>query len=100
MKYYRDVVDETNTPTAARAQFQLGQCLVAVQDYRKAILELLQVAAKYAYPEWTSKAILQVAGCFEAMEDLENAKKYYREVVKDFPDRAEAKLARERLSQL
>ncbi len=89
-----------STPTAARAQFQVGQCLVARKQFRKAILEFLKVEASFAYEEWTSKAVLQVAGCFEELKDPENAGKYYRNVVKSYPKSDEAKLARERLRRL
>ena len=97
---YRQVTRETKTATAARAQFQIGQCLVAKKDWKNAIVELLQVPASYSYPEWSSKALLQAAGCFEALEDGDNAKRYYREVAETFPDRDEAKLARDRLQKI
>ncbi len=97
---YKQVVKESRTATAARAQFQLGQCLVARKDYKNAIVEFLQVPAAYSYPEWTSKALLQAAGCFEALEDQANARKYYSEVASTYPDRDEAKLATERIQKL
>ena len=97
---YREVARETATPTGARAQFQIGQCLAAKKDWRNAIAEFLQVPASYGHAEWTSKALLQTAGCFEALEDAENALRYYKEVIETHPDRDEAKLARERVSKL
>ena len=100
MESYRNVVKETATSTAARAQFQIGQCLAAKKEYRDAIVEFLQVPASFSYPEWSAKAILQVAGCFEALGEKANAKKYYEEVARSYPDRDEAKLARERLTKL
>jgi TolA-binding protein len=100
MEVYRTVVRETSTPTAARAQFQLGQCHVAKENYRDAVIELLQVSARYSYPEWSAKALLQTGGCFEALEDIASARKYYKEVVAQFAERDEARLAKERLSQL
>jgi TolA-binding protein len=97
---YQEVARETAAPTGARAQFQIGQCLVAKKSHRDAIAEFLQVAAGYRYPEWTSKALLQAAGCFEAIGDEGNARKYYGEVVAKYPGRDEAKLAQERLDKL
>ena len=97
---YRTVTYSTASPTAARAQFQIGQCFVASEDYRKAIVEFLKVSATYAYDDWNAKALLQVAGCFETLEDRENSAKYYREVIAKYPSRDESKLARERLSKL
>ena len=100
IEVYQEVVRETSTPTAARAQFQLGQCHVAQGNYREAVIELLQVSARYSYPEWSAKALLQTGGCFEALEDMAGASKYYKEVVAGFAGRDEARLAKERLSQL
>jgi TolA-binding protein len=97
---YRQVARETAAPTGARAQFQIGQCLVAKKNHRDAIAEFLQVAAGYRYPEWTSKALLQAAGCFEALGDAANARKYYDEVVSTYPGRDEARLAQERIARL
>jgi TolA-binding protein len=100
MEKYKKVAKETTTIYGARAQFQLGQCLVSKKNLRDAIVEFLQVPAGYGYPEWSSKALLQVAGSFEAMGDRSNAKKYYKEVKATFPGRDEAKLAQERLTRL
>ena len=97
---YREVARATATPTGARAQFQIGQCMAAKKDWRNAIAEFLQVPASYGHAEWTSKALLQTAGCFEALEDANNALRYYKEVIETHPDRDEAKLARERVSKL
>lgn len=100
IEFYRRVVSLSSTPTAARAQFQIGQCFVSEKNYQKAIVEFLKVAASYGYEDWRAKAILQTAGCFEALEDHQNSKKYYKEVMSSYPERDEAKLARERLRKL
>ncbi|MBI4607357.1 MAG: tetratricopeptide repeat protein [Planctomycetes bacterium] len=100
MSLYRKVASETKSATGARAQFQLGQCHAARKEHRDAIVELLQVSARFAHPEWSAKALLQAAGCFEAIGDDANARKHYAEVIATFPDRDEAKLARERLERL
>jgi TolA-binding protein len=100
MPLYRAVAAASRTEAGARAQFQLGQCHAARKEYRDAIVELLQVSAGFSFPEWSSKALLQVAGCFEELEDPAMARKYYEEVIATFPDRDEARLARERLDKL
>jgi TolA-binding protein len=97
---YRKVMDETRTETAARAQFQIGQCLATRENYKEAIVEFLQVPATYSYPEWNSRALLQAAGCFEAAGNKENARKYYQEVIETYPGRDEARLAVERVAKL
>ena len=98
-KEYR-VAAAAATATGARAQFQLGQCLVSRRKHEDAIVEFLQVPARYSYAEWSARALLQAAGCFEALEDFAKARKYYDEVVAKFADRDEAALARKRLLRL
>lgn len=88
------------TAKAARAQFQIGQCLATEKKYKDAIVEFLQVPARYSYAEWSARALLQIAGCFEAMEDAANARKYYDEVVQKYPRLDEGRLAKERLARL
>jgi len=91
---------EGGSEIAARAQFQIGQCLAAREKYEDAIVEFLQVPVRFAYPEWSSRALLQVAGCFEALESFEKAREYYTEVIREHGTRAEAKVARERLQAI
>ena len=90
----------TSTLTASLAQFHIGHGFVSEKNYQKAIVEFLKVAASYGYADWRAKAILQTAGCFEALGDQQNSKKYYQEVLTTYPERDEAKLAREQLSKL
>ena len=47
-----------------------------------------------------SRSLLQIAGCFTLLEKYEEARKYYGEVISEFRDRDEAKLAREKLARL
>lgn len=93
-------VSGSGSEIAARAQFQIGQCLAAQKKYADAIVEFLQVPARYRFPSWSARATLQVAGCFEALENWSQARKHYREVASTWPDAAEAKLAADRLGRL
>ena len=88
------------TATGARALFQVGQCQVAKKDYEAAVIEFLQVPARFSYPEWNARALLQIAGCFETLDDSDKARKYYREVIQKYADSDEAKLAQERLDRV
>ena len=85
---------------SARAQFQIGQCLAAKKRYEDAIVEFLQVTTRYGFPEWSSRAVLQVAGCFEALDRPDRAREYYSEVIRDYPARDEARLAKQRLEKI
>jgi len=99
-EHYR-VAAKDRTPTAARAQFQLGQCQVARKKHEDAIIEFLHVTGRFGnYPQWSSRALLQVAGCLTLLEKYDKAREYYREVVERFDGRDEARLAKEKLARL
>jgi TolA-binding protein len=107
VRQYREAARPASA-VAARAQFQIGQCLAARKQYKDAIVEFLQVPARFGAPqggeanpnEWSARALLQVASCFEALEDYEQSRKYYDEVALAYPKLDEAKLAKERAAKL
>ena len=99
IEHYKKATGD-GTVVSAKAQFQIGQCLAAKKEHKDAIVEFLQIPSRYGYPEWSSRALLQVAGCFEALEEYQQSRKYYGEVIQRYPKRDEARLARERIGKL
>ena len=87
-------------PTAARAQFQIGECLYAMKQYKEAAAELLKVDILYAYPEWSAASLYEAGRCFEEMSDPVKAKRQFEQVVADHGDTEWAKLASQRLETL
>jgi TolA-binding protein len=71
---YQPVVDRHRGPTAARAQFQIGECLFSLHRLDDAVRELLKVEILYAYPEWSAAALYEAGRCFETMARTEWAK--------------------------
>lgn len=67
-KWYAQVVAAHNGPTAARAQFQTGECWFAEQKFEKAAAELLKVEIIYDYPQWSARALYEAGRAFEAMK--------------------------------
>jgi tetratricopeptide (TPR) repeat protein len=55
-QWYEKVIAATNAPTAARAQFPLGETYFAQGKHDEAVKALLAVADVYAYPEWAARA--------------------------------------------
>ncbi|MFM9995259.1 MAG: tetratricopeptide repeat protein [Phycisphaerales bacterium] len=98
VKAYREVVDRHQGPTAARAQFQVGECLFAKKEYETAARELLKVDILYDYPEWSAAALYEAGRCFESMNDLDNARKQYELVRAQHGQTRWASLAGERLT--
>lgn len=98
IKAYRLVIDKHKGPTAARAQFQIGECLFAKKEYEAAARELLKVDILYAYPEWSAAALYEAGRCFEKLERAADARAQFTQVVDKYKDTRWAALARQRLS--
>lgn len=97
---YEEIVAVHDGPTAARAQFQIGECLFAQKQHQDAIRELLKVDILYAYPEWSAAALFEAGRCFEAVRDPDEAAVQYTAVVDRFPGTEWATMSSERLRQL
>lgn len=97
---YRTVVDRHQGATAARAQFQIGECLFAQKKHDEAVRELLKVDILYAYPEWSSAALFEAGKCFEAMHQIGQAKRQYELVQARYADTKWADMAGKRLADL
>ena len=98
MAEYRRVAAGHQGPTAARAQFQIGECLFAQGKHEEAARELLKVDILYAYPEWSAAALYEAGRCLEATGKAADARAQYEQVVQKHGDTRWAKLAGERLS--
>lgn len=98
--WYEKVVAATNSPVAARAQFQIGETFFAQGKYEEAVAALLAVADVYAYPEWAARATLEAGRAFEQLKQPQQARQQYELVVQKYKQSAEAALAAKRLAQM
>ncbi|MFG0284361.1 MAG: tetratricopeptide repeat protein [Phycisphaerales bacterium JB039] len=94
---YRPVADGHKGPTAARAQFQIGECLFAREQHEEAVRELLKTDILHGEPQWSAAALYEAGRCFEAMNKRAEAAAQYEQVVQRFADSEWAELARRRL---
>ena len=97
---YRAVVARHQGPTAARAQFQIGECLFAQRNYDEAVRELLKVDILYAYPEWSAAALFEAGRCFEKLGKLVEARSHFKQVTQGHGGTRWADMATQRLSVL
>ncbi|MEZ6244148.1 MAG: tetratricopeptide repeat protein [Phycisphaerales bacterium] len=97
---YRRVVDRHQGPTAARAQFQIGECLYAMGRLDEAVTELLRVDILYAYDEWSAAALYEAGRCLEQLQRPNKAREQYEQVVQRFPNERWAPMAQDRLKQI
>ncbi|MCH8858286.1 MAG: tetratricopeptide repeat protein, partial [Proteobacteria bacterium] len=97
---YRDLIAKHKGPTAARAQFQIGECLFAQKKYAQAATELLNVDILYVYPQWSAAALFEAGRCFEKMNQPAQARKQFKAVSEKYGETRWASMAGQRLTQL
>ena len=97
---YREVIENTNRETAAKAQFMIGEVLFLKKEYKEAILAFYRVIYGYSYPQWQADATYEAGRCFEMLKNTKQAKEHYRDLIRKFPDSDKAKVVRERLREL
>jgi len=97
---YREVVNRHEGPTAARAQFQIGECLFALKRLEEAVRELLRVDILYAYPQWSAAALYEAGRCFQEMGNPVRARKLFEDVTAGHAESKWAALATGRLQML
>ncbi len=97
---YERVVKETETETAAKAQFMIGECLFAQKKHEEAAAAFLKAAYGYPYDEWAGNAHFEAARCFEVLKQIDQARTSYRVLVENYPKHPKARLAAERLKDL
>ena len=97
---YKRVAANHRGPTAARAQFQIGECLFASKRHADAVREYLKVDILYAYPEWSAAALYEAGRCFEKIVKPVEARAQFQQVIDEYGQTRWAKLAAERLAQV
>lgn len=97
---YQKTIDATNTETAARAQFQIGETYLAEGKFEQAVAALLAVEDVYAYPKWSARALFEAGRAFEEMKQPEQAAQQYRSVAEKYKNAPEAALAAKRLREM
>ena len=97
---YERVTKETNTESAAKARFMMGECAFAQKKYDIAWQHFLEAALGYPYPEWQALGHFEAARCFIELKMPDNAINSLREVVEKFPKHERAKDAAKLLADL
>ena len=97
---YARVTKETNTESAAKARFMMGECAFAQKKYDIAWQHFLEAAIGYPYPEWQALGHFEAARCFIELSMPDKAMESLQEVVEKFPNHARAKDAAKLLADL
>jgi len=92
--YKQILLESPETPYASWAQYQIGCCYAGLEEYEKAIEELLKVEQNYPQSEFVDDA-LERAGTYRAgfLEDPKGAISLYQRIIEKYPESNNAPLA-------
>ena len=79
------------------AQFWIGECYFFEKNYEKAILEYEKVTKKFPSSNKVPYALLKQGICFQNLGDKVSAKLLLQQVIKDYPNTSQARIARSKL---
>ncbi|MCP4169941.1 MAG: tetratricopeptide repeat protein, partial [Fuerstiella sp.] len=85
MQMYDRVTKETNTESAAKARFMMGECAFAQKKYDIAWEHFLEAALGYPYPEWQALGHFEAGRCFIELKMPDKARESLQTVVDQFP---------------
>jgi TolA-binding protein len=92
---FRRVTSSYRGETAARAQFEIGECLLDQGDWEGALAEYLKVRFLYGHEEWVAASMLRAGRCFEELGQDDRARAVYAELREKHPDTEWARQAPE-----
>lgn len=95
--YQQVLLAGAKTETAARAQFQIGECHFALAAYEDAIIAFNAVEVNYGFPAWQSKALLEMGRALAKLGDRTGANARFSEVLKTYPESKAAIVAKDEL---
>lgn len=85
---------------ADNAQFWIGECHMALNQYEQAILAYQEVIKRYPKGNKVPSAMLRQALAFQAIKDNTSAKLLLKKIIKNYPDSNEASIAKTKLNSM
>ncbi len=82
------------------AQFWIGECYFFEKSYEKAILEYDKVTKKFPSSNKVPYALLKQGISFQKLGDKVSAKLLLQQVIKDYPNTSQARIARSKLQEI
>ena len=89
-----------DTEYAGNAQFWIGECYFFEKNYEQAILEYEKVAKNYPKGNKVPYALLKQGLSFLKLNDKISAKLILQQVIKDFPNTNQARIALSKLQEI
>lgn len=79
---------------AANAQYWIGECQYRMKRYRDALTSFYDVVSNYPFSPKLAAATLKLGQTYDKLGDPEKARLMFDRVVEQYPDSAEAEVAR------
>ena len=95
--YQLVLVDGIRDDLGAHTQFLVGECYLEQNKFDDAIAEFAQVEALFAFPEWQSKAVYELAQALDRKGDKVKAREQYQRLVQKYPGTGAATAAKAKL---
>jgi tol-pal system protein YbgF len=89
-----------DTEYAGNAQFWIGECYFLEKNYEQAILEYEKVTKNYPKGNKVPYALLKQGLSFLKLNDKTSAKLILQQVINDFPNTNQARIARSKLQEI
>jgi len=89
-----------DTEFSDNAQFWIGECYYFEKKYEKAIVEYDKVVKKYPEGNKVPFALLKQGLSFEKLGDKTSAKLLLQQVIRDFPNTSQSRIARTKLLEI
>lgn len=89
-----------NTEYSDHAQFWIGECYYFEKKYEEAILEYDKVVKNYPKGNKVSSALLKQGYSFLMLGDKQSAKLILRQVINDYPNTSQERMARAKLNKI
>lgn len=98
---FRDVLQYFGqSEYAPNARYWIGESWYSLKQYDSAVVEFESLVATYPQSDRLSTALYKLGRCYEEKGLANRARKYYQQVIKEYPASLEAKPAQSRLSQI
>ncbi|MEQ1630910.1 MAG: tetratricopeptide repeat protein [Planctomycetota bacterium] len=89
------VTEQSDGPLAAEAQFRIGEGRLAKNDVRGAADAFVKLPILYADATWVRQGLLQAGLCYERLDQVDKAQRFFRELIEKHEPSKEAATARE-----
>ena len=97
---YEQVAKTTDSETAAKARFMLGEVAFAQKKFEDAIEQYVAVTSGYPYKQWQALAQFEIGRCFVSLGKSQKAIEAFKTVVDKYPDHAKAQDAARMIAEL